>query len=77
MGNASFPVAMVGIDLPGGSGFDLLAETRRLHPETEPVVLPGAAMLDSALSCLEAGALTVSVGVSAFPDDGSALRIAG
>ena len=29
MGDASFPVAMVGLDLPGMSGFDLLAEARK------------------------------------------------
>ncbi len=68
MGDASFPVAMVGLDLPGMSGFDLLAETRRLHPEMEVIVLPDDATLDSAISCVQAGACDFLPGPYPDPD---------
>lgn len=68
MGGASFPVAMAGLDLPGMSGFDLLAETRRLHPETEVIVLPDSATLDSAISCIRSGACDYLPGPHTDPD---------
>jgi len=68
MGDASFPVAMVGLDLPGMSGFDLLMETKRLQPEMEVIVLPDAATLDAAISCIQAGACDFLPGPYTDPD---------
>ena len=56
MSDASFPVALVGVELPGMSGIGLLQETKRLHPEVEVVVLPETASLDMAVSSIQAGA---------------------
>ncbi|MEW6718915.1 MAG: diguanylate cyclase [Thermodesulfobacteriota bacterium] len=56
MGDASFPAALIGLELPGMSGFDLLKEARRLHPEMESIVLPESPTLDVAVSCIQAGA---------------------
>jgi len=56
MDDASFPVAIIGLDLPGMSGFDLLKEAKRLHPEMEVIVLPSSTTLDTAITCIQAGA---------------------
>ena len=49
MGDASIPAALVGLHLPGMSGFGFLAEARKLCPEMEVIVLPDSATLDSAI----------------------------
>lgn len=68
MTDASFPVAMVGLDLPGMGGLELLKEMRRLNPELEVVTLPGDATLDTAVSCIQAGACDFLPGPYSDPD---------
>jgi diguanylate cyclase (GGDEF)-like protein len=72
MGDAMFPVAMIGLDLPGMIGIDLLKETKRLHPEVEVVVLPEATSLDMAISCIQAGACDFLPGPYTDPERVSA-----
>ncbi len=52
----AFPVAMVGLDLPGMSGIDFLLEARKRRPEMEVIIVPGHAALETAVSSLRAGA---------------------
>ncbi len=68
MGDASIPVALVGLHLPGMSGFDFLAEARKLYPEMEVIVLPDSATLDSAITCVQAGACDFLPGPYSDPD---------
>lgn len=68
MADAQVPVALAGLDLPGMSGLDLLAEARRLYPEMEVIVLSRDATLDSALSCFQAGACDFLPGPYTDPD---------
>jgi diguanylate cyclase (GGDEF)-like protein len=56
MTGASCPVVLVGNDLNGIDGVGLLKELKRLHPDTEVIVAPRDASLDTALSYFRAGA---------------------
>ncbi len=72
MGNATFPVVMIGLDFPGMGGIELLKETKRLHPEVEVVVLPETSTLDMAISCIQAGACDFLPGPYTDPERVSA-----
>jgi len=56
MAGSFYPVALVGGDPHGVESPGLLREVKRLHPETEVVVVSGDASLDAALSSFHAGA---------------------
>jgi diguanylate cyclase (GGDEF)-like protein len=51
-----FPVALVGLDLPGTGGIDFLKKAKRRRPEMEVIIVPRHAMLETAVSSLRAGA---------------------
>ena len=56
MNGSAYPVAMVGRDVYGNGGVELLAELKRHHPDTEVIVVSEDASLDAALASFRAGA---------------------
>jgi diguanylate cyclase (GGDEF)-like protein len=68
MRDASFPVAMVGLDLPGTDGLDFLRDAKRLNLEMEVIALTGNPTPDTVVACMRAGACDVLPGPYADPD---------
>ncbi len=52
----SYDVVLIDIRLPDGDGFDLLAECRRRHPQSSPIMITGYGTVDSAVEAIRAGA---------------------
>ena len=52
------PLALVDKNLPDISGLDLIAEQKRIHPDTEFIMITGYASLDSAVKAMEMGAFS-------------------
>jgi PAS domain S-box-containing protein len=53
-----FPVALLDLRLPDGSGTDLLAALKRRQPDCHAIIITAHADLDSAVAALEEGAYT-------------------
>ncbi len=51
-------VALVDKNLPDVSGLDLIATQKKLHPDTEFIMITGYASLDSAVKAMEVGAFS-------------------
>ncbi|MBE0603244.1 MAG: diguanylate cyclase [Deltaproteobacteria bacterium] len=56
MAGADVSVALIDIKLPGMDGIDLLKEVRRLHPDTEAIIMTSYASLETAVMALRSGA---------------------
>jgi diguanylate cyclase (GGDEF)-like protein len=56
LGGSAYPLALLGINLNGIDGIELIKEVKRLRPETEVIVVSADASLESALSSFRAGA---------------------
>ena len=55
--NANLPAAvLLDIDLPDGSGLDVLREIKREHPETIVIMITGNVQVDNTISALRGGA---------------------
>ena len=52
-----FDVVLSDVRMPGGSGIDLVRETRRIQPEIPVLLMTGFASIDSAVESMLAGAL--------------------
>ena len=52
------PLALVDKNLPDISGLELIAEQKKLHPNTEFIMITGYASLDSAVKAMEMGAFS-------------------
>ncbi len=52
-----FDVVLSDVRMPGGSGIDLVRETRRIRPEIPVLLMTGFASIDSAVESMLAGAL--------------------
>ena len=53
----SFPLALLDVRMPDGSGLDLLAEIKESSPSTEVVMLTGHATIEDAIRAMKSGAL--------------------
>lgn len=56
LGRDEFSVVLLDIDLPDGSGLDLLTEIRSMMPDTVVIVITGNADFDHAVAALRGGA---------------------
>jgi DNA-binding NtrC family response regulator len=55
--NAELPAAvLLDIDLPDGSGLDVLREIKREHPEAIVIMITGNVQIDNTISALRGGA---------------------
>jgi diguanylate cyclase (GGDEF)-like protein len=55
-GNGTFPLVITDIRMGGMTGLHLLGEVKRLHPETEVIIITSYASLDTAVLALRSGA---------------------
>jgi diguanylate cyclase (GGDEF)-like protein len=55
-GSDPFPLVITDIRMGGMSGIDLLKEVKRLHPDTEVIVITSYASLETAMLALRSGA---------------------
>lgn len=55
-GSEPFPLVITDIRMGGMSGLDLLKEVKRLHPETEVLIMTSYASLETAMLALRSGA---------------------
>jgi diguanylate cyclase (GGDEF)-like protein len=55
-GDDSFPLVITDIRMGGMTGIDLLQEVKRLHPETEVIIMTSYASLETAMLALRSGA---------------------
>jgi diguanylate cyclase (GGDEF)-like protein len=55
-GDDPFPLVITDIRMGGMSGIELLSEVKRLHPETEVIIITSYASLDTAVLALRSGA---------------------
>jgi DNA-binding NtrC family response regulator len=53
---ASFDLAILDIMMPGMNGVELLRRLKEAYPETEVMMFTGLAQIDSAVTCMKAGA---------------------
>ncbi|MBE0607346.1 MAG: diguanylate cyclase [Deltaproteobacteria bacterium] len=56
LGEGTFPLVMTDIRMGGMTGIELLQEVKRLHPETEVIIMTSYASLETAVLALRSGA---------------------
>jgi len=55
-GEYEFDVVLTDLKMPGVDGMEVLAQSRRLYPDTEVIMVTGYATMDSAIEAVKAGA---------------------
>lgn len=56
LAEGSYDLVLTDLKMPGADGLTVLAETKRLHPEAEVIVLTGYATVETAIAALQQGA---------------------
>jgi two-component system, NtrC family, response regulator PilR len=56
MADHEFDVVITDLKMPGASGLDVLAECKRLHPDTQVIVVTAFATAETAIAAMKAGA---------------------
>src|SRR5262245_44648568 len=56
MAGREFDVVLTDLRMPDASGLDILAESKKLHPDTQVIVVTAFATAETAIAAMKAGA---------------------